>query len=139
MLALLGQMEAIISTFSVRGWGEDAALRFIEVVFDLPEGAASTEAGATIWRENGRTVLPYILMDPPAEIDCARLRDITSPMLIVQGADSHVRFAMMAERVATCAGNAVVTTMAEVNHDGPYRAPDRLGDKIEGFLKAVEE
>lgn len=35
---------------------EDAALRFIEAVFKLPDRGAETEQGQEMWRQNGRTV-----------------------------------------------------------------------------------
>lgn len=120
------------------GRGEDAALRFIEAVFDLPNGGAAGEAGETMWRENGRTVLPYISMEPPLNIDCAEIGNIDTPMLILQGADSFTRFSIMAERVASCAANAMVVTVADANHDGPYRHPATVRNKITGFLSTVE-
>ena len=60
-------------------------------MFELPEGGAEGEEGAEMWRQNGRTVLPYISMDPPAPIDCAALAAIRAPTLVVQGEQSWTR------------------------------------------------
>lgn len=120
------------------GRGEDAALRFIEAVFELPEGGAVGESGEEMWRQNGRTVLPYISMEPPLDVDCSRLASLDAPMLVVQGETSYTRFAIMAERVASCARNALVVTLPNANHDGPYRSSEAFGDMIEGFLAIVE-
>lgn len=86
-------------------------------------------------RADGR---PYLAMDPPTPIDCASLGAITAPTLVVQGAQTFTRFSIMAERVAACVGNGMTVTLPEVNHDGPYRAPDRFGALIEDFLSLTE-
>lgn len=122
------------------GRAEDSALRFIEAVFDLPEGAAASEAepGPTIWRENGRTVAPYLKAPEGETVSCEAAGRIGAPTLIVQGGTTFTRFSMMAERLGQCQPNAVVATLADVNHDGPHRKPLEFGAMIEGFLTAVE-
>lgn len=125
-------------TAAQEGRAEDAALRFIEAVFKLPDGGAVGEEGEEMWRQNGRTVLPYISMDPPAEIDCAALAAIRAPTLVVQGEKSYTRFSIMAERVASCVSNGFVVTLPGANHDGPYRNPEEFGAMIEGFLSLVD-
>lgn len=119
------------------GRAEDAALRFIEVVFQLPEGKAVGESGEQMWRENGRTVMPFISMAPPAMIDCATLGRITAPTLVVQGTETQTRFSIMAEQVAGCVGNGMTLPLAGANHDGPYRQPEAFGAMITGFLSLV--
>lgn len=49
-----------------------AALRFIEAVFRLPPGSASdeSESAVNMWRENGSTVPPYLLMSPGNSLMC---------------------------------------------------------------------
>lgn len=117
---------------------EDAALRFIEAVFELPEGGAETEPAQEMWRQNGRTVAPYLAMDPPPSLDCDALGAITAPTLVVQGAQSFTRFSIMADLVAACVENGMTVMLPEVNHGGPYRAPDKFSAVIEGFLSIVE-
>lgn len=117
---------------------EDAALRFIEAVFELPEGGAEGEAGEQMWRQNGRTVVPYLAMDAPAPIDCEALGEITAPTLVVQGAESFTRFSIMAERIGSCVANGLVVTLPNANHDGPYRRPAEFGAMIESFLALVD-
>lgn len=116
---------------------EDAALRFIEAVFQLPEGGAVGMSGEQMWRENGRTVLPYISMEPPAMIDCAMLGQIAAPTLVVQGTDTHTRFSIMAEQVSGCVANGMILPLASANHDGPYSQPQAFGAMITGFLSLV--
>ncbi len=125
-------------TAAQEGRAEDAALRFIETVFKLPDGGAVGEEGEEMWRQNGRTVLPYISMDPPAEIDCAALAAIRSPTLIVQGEQTYTRFSIMAERVASCVSNGFVVTLSGANHDGPYRYSEEFGTMIEALLSLVD-
>lgn len=116
---------------------EDAALRFIEAVFQMPEGTAVGEAGEEMWRDNGRTVAPWLAMDP-LPVDCGTLSRLTVPTLVVQGADAFTRSSMQAERVASCVANGMVVTMPDVNHDGPYRAGEEFAALIESFLSLVE-
>ncbi len=123
---------------SQEGRAEDAALRFIEAVFELPSGGAVGESGEMIWRENGHTVAPYLAMDPPAALDCASLNVIGAPTLVVQGANSYTRFSIMAERLAACVANGLVVTLQDANHDGPYRRPEAFTGLIENFLDLLE-
>ena len=125
-------------TAAQEGRGEDAALRFIEAVFELPEGGAEREAGEEMWRQNGRTVAPYLAMDPPPPIDCSTLHKVTAPTLVVQGAESFTRFSIMAERIRSCVANGLVLTLPDATHDGPYRSPEAFGAMIRGFLSLVD-
>ena len=119
---------------------EDSALRFLDAVFDLPEGAADDEPEPwpTIWRDNGRTVPPYLASPEGESVSCAALADVRVPTLVVQGGRSFTRYSMMAERVADCQPNAVIVTLAGVNHDGPYRKPEEFGEMIERFVALIE-
>ncbi|MEZ5478886.1 MAG: alpha/beta hydrolase [Thiolinea sp.] len=118
---------------------EDAALRFIEAVFELEPGKAVGEAGEPMWRDNGRTVPPYLAMKPPAALDCQDLGKLAVPTLVVQGAESFTRFSMMAEEVAHCVANGLLVTMAGVNHDGPYRQPEKLAGLIKSFAALFDQ
>lgn len=117
---------------------EAAALRFIEAVFELPQGGAESEPGARMWRQNGRTVAPYLAMELPAAVDCATLGALRTPTLVVQGARSYARFSIMAERLGSCLANALTVTLPEVNHDGPYREPEAFASVIESFLSLLD-
>ena len=115
---------------------EDASLRFIEAVFDLSDGAADSEPDQwrAVWRQNGRTI-PLYLDAPAGDVaTCADLATVRVPTLIVKGAASTVYDVMMAERTAGCAGNAVVASLPDANHDGPYRQPQRFAAMIDSFL-----
>lgn len=125
-------------TAAQEGRREDAALRFIEAVFELPEGGAVGEPGEEMWRQNGRTVLPYISMAPPAKIDCTSLAELRVPTLVVQGEQSYTRFSIMAERVASCVSNGFVVTLPGANHGGPYRKAAAFGTMIEAFLSLID-
>jgi pimeloyl-ACP methyl ester carboxylesterase len=119
---------------------EDAALRFVEAVFRMPEGAAvnEPEPWPTYWRENGRTIPPFIAAHPGAAISCEHLRAIDVPTLVVQGENTHTRYSMMAENLSRCQANALLVTMPAVTHDGPYRKPDEFAALIENFLALVD-
>lgn len=119
---------------------EDASLRFLEGVFQMAQGGANTEPEAmrTMWRENGRTIPPYLSAPSGDTATCADLGVIRAPTLVIRGSDSMVYDVMMAERLAACQPNAVVVTMDGVNHDGPYRKPSEFADMIDDFLDLVE-
>lgn len=119
---------------------ENAALRFLEAVFKLPEGTAvnEPEPWPTYWRENGRTIPPFIAMHPGAPISCEELSALQVPTLIVQGQNTYARYSMMAENLARCQGNTLLVTMPGVNHDGPYRKPEEFAALIENFLALVD-
>ncbi|WP_181164698.1 alpha/beta fold hydrolase [Amaricoccus solimangrovi] len=118
---------------------EEAALRFIEAVFRMPEGAAENEPEPfpAYWRENGRTLPFFVAMEPGPAISCADLGALRVPTLIVVGTDTLVSFAMEAEQLARCSGNALLTRMEDVTHDGPYRRPDRFAELILAFRAIV--
>lgn len=117
------------------GDAEAAALRFIEAVFRMPQGSAEAEAEPfpTYWRENGRTLPPFVAMAPGAPLACEELGRLMVPTLIVVGTETLVQFAMESERLAQCAGNALVVRMEGVSHDGPYKRPERFADLVLGF------
>lgn len=118
---------------------ENAALRFLEAVFKLPEGTADTEPEPwpTRWRENGRTIPPFLAMAPGAPIACEELGALKIPTLVVQGQNTYARYSMIAEQLASCQANALLITMPGVNHDGPYRKPNEFAALIETFLALV--
>lgn len=119
---------------------EDAALRFIEAVFKMPEGDAGKEPEPwpSYWRENGRTIPPFLAMASGAPISCEQLGALTVPTLVVQGKNTYTRYAMMAENLAACQANAMLVTLPGANHDGPYRKPEEFTALIKNFLALVE-
>lgn len=119
---------------------EDAALGFIEAVFQMQAGTAKDEPGPwpTYWRDNART-LPLLVGRKQLEpLACHELQPVDVPTLIVQGENAYVQDSMVAERLAECLGNGLVVTMPGVNHDGPYRNPAAFAEMIEGFLDLVD-
>jgi pimeloyl-ACP methyl ester carboxylesterase len=108
--------------------------------FRRPEDAAASEPEPwpTYWRENGRTIPPFIAAHPGAAISCEQLRAIDVPALVVQGENTHKRFSMMAENLSRCQANALLVTMPAVTHDGPYRKPDEFAALIENYLALVD-
>lgn len=119
---------------------EDAALGFIEAVFDLPQGGAAQEPPEwqAVWRENGRTIPPYLNADPGEIVSCEDLSAVPIPSMIVNGSNGPAFYAMMAAAAAGCLPNAILVGMEGVNHDGPYRQPDRFGELIEQFVAVIE-
>ena len=120
---------------------EEAALRFIDAVFMLPSGGADTEPEAmkAVWQENSHT-LPDYLSAPVGNIaTCKILSEVNVPALVVKGSQGHTYDAMMAERLAQCLPEAVVSTVKGVNHDGPYRNPKKFAEKINQFLDLVTD
>ncbi|WP_172329209.1 alpha/beta fold hydrolase [Mangrovicoccus sp. HB161399] len=119
---------------------EDASLRFIEAVFALGEGGAEAEPEEwrNVWRENGRTIPPFLSAPAGDTATCADLSAVRVPILVVRGAQSTVYDVMMAERLAACAANALVLAMPDSNHDGPYRHPDLFAAMIGSFLDLAE-
>ena len=100
----------------------------------MPEGGAIGEPGEQMWRDNGKTVMPYLSMAPPAALDCASLASIRAPQLVVQGANTDTRFAIMAGSVASCVANGLLVELPDANHDGPYRRASEFGSLIGHFL-----
>lgn len=119
---------------------EDAALRFIEAVFKLPQGAAGEEPEPwpTYWRENGRTIPPYLAMAPGAPLSCEDLGVLRMPTLVVQGENTYARYSMISERLAGCQANALLVTLPGVNHNGPYRKPEEFGTLIRSFVALTD-
>jgi len=107
-------------------------------VFELKDGGAVGEAGEQVWRENGRAVGPYLAMKGTEPVDCRTRGKIRVPTLVVQGADSFTRFSMMAESVGNCVANGLTLTMPGVNHDGPYRQPEKFAFLIRSFIALTE-
>ena len=100
---------------------EDSALRFLDAVFELPDGAADDEPepGPTIWRDSGRTV-PLMLAAPQGEsVSCADLGGLQVPTPVVRGEPSQAPHPVMAESLADRRSNAVPVTLAGVQPRWP--------------------
>lgn len=123
------------------GRTEDSALRFLDAVFDLPEGSAENEPAPwpTIWRDNGRTVPPYLKAPAGKIVTCELVATLRVPTLIVQGAKTFTRYSMMAEQLGLCQPNTVVMTLADVNHDGPYRKPQEFAAMVIDFISLASD
>ncbi|MEP3329311.1 alpha/beta hydrolase [Sedimentitalea sp.] len=117
---------------------EGAAMRFMEGAFLMPLGSASTSVDpwSEIWRDNSRTIPAYGAMTP-FPISCTDLTHINAPTLVVQGSETHIDTAMMADQVANCLGNAFTIRVSGANHGIPMRAPAQFARKISGFLKTT--
>ncbi len=117
---------------------EAAAMRFMEGVFIMaPETAANSIAPwPEIWRDNSRTIPAFGSM-VPLPIRCEELKSIDAPTLVVQGSESHVDTAMMADRVTDCLGNALTVHVPGANHGIPMRSPQRMADIVAGFLSVL--
>lgn len=120
---------------------EAAALRFIESVFRMPEGTAGNEADpfSTYWQENGRTLPAFVRMAPGDPLPCADLGRLMVPTLVVVGTETFVEYALMADYLVTCSGNALLVRMEGVTHDGPYLRPERFAELILGFRSLVND
>lgn len=135
--ATLGPLIAALEA----GEMEAAALRVIESVFRMPEGSADNEPEPfpTYWKENGRTLPIYNGMAPGAPISCEDLGQLKIPTLVVLGTETLVQWAMIAERLVDCSGNALLARMEGVTHDGPYKRPERFADLVLGFRALANE
>lgn len=137
MFARFGPAMAAVE----EGRNDDAALRFLETVFRMPEGAAEDEPEKwqAMWRENGRTIPPFMAMKTPEEsVTCEKLQTLSVPTLVAMGSETYTRYAMMAEQIARCQPNALLVTMEGVGHDGPYRRQEEFQASIGAFLSLVE-
>ena len=140
--ALMEKMRTTIApavAFAKTGDLEAAALRFMEGAFLMPVGSASTagDPWPEIWRDNSRTVPAYGAMKS-LPMTCADLAAVNAPTLVVQGAETHVDTAMMADHVAECLGNAFTMRVPDANHGIPMRKPEHLARIISGFLDIVD-
>lgn len=120
---------------------ETAALRFIEAVFRMPEGAAENEPEPfpTYWRENGRTLPAFVSMAPGEPLPCQDLGRLTVPTLVVVGTETMMEYALMADYLTACSGNALLVRMEGATHDGPYLRPERFADLILGFRSLIND
>lgn len=128
-------MFAPAVSFAKKGDLEGAAMRFMEGAFLMRVGSAPTAADPwpAIWRANSRTIPAYGAM-APLPVTCADLADIDAPSLIVQGAETHIDTAMMADQITDCMGNALTIRVSGANHGLPMRAPEHLARVISGFM-----
>ena len=119
---------------------EDAAIAFIEAVFRMPEGAAAEEpeAASAMWRANARTIPFLLALEPPPALSCDDLRAFRVPTLVVAGEHTQTRFAMIAEHLAACQGNALLLEMPGVGHEAPHTRPEALAETIEAFFDLIE-
>ncbi|WP_172332261.1 alpha/beta fold hydrolase [Mangrovicoccus sp. HB161399] len=117
---------------------DGAALRFIEGVFQMPEGSAAEAKmpWPTIWRNNSRTIPAYGAM-APLPVGCEDLGAITAPTIIVEGGDSHIDTVMMADRVSECLDNALTLIVPGANHGIPMRSPERFAEMISDVLNLL--
>lgn len=119
---------------------EDAGLRFLEAVFQLPHGGASElpEAEQEMFRQNGRTVPGYFALRRTA-LTCNDLARIKTPTMVVHGGMTDIFFEMIAEEMTRCQPNALRLSIEGTNHDGVYRKPDVFERMLDCFLDLVEQ
>lgn len=136
--ALFGRFGA--TGIAVReGRLEDASLRFLEAVYDLPEGASADfpESTRQMLRENGRTLPGYFGLSRKA-VGCDDLAGLKMPTLVVHGGATDVFFEMIAEEMARCQPNALRLSIDGTNHDGLYRKPETFATMLTSFLSMIE-
>lgn len=116
----------------------EGAFRFIEAVFDLPEGGAQTYSSASIdmWKRNARTIIPNFSTDDPPEISCDQLQEVKTPTLILIGNQTYDDFSMQGSEHAKCLGNATLQVLENVNHNGPIKDPETFSTSVMNFLRA---
>lgn len=118
---------------------EGAAMRFMEGVFMMPAGDAqkAQHPWPDIWRTNSRTIPAYGAMDK-LPVTCSDLSTIKAPTLVIQGGDTHVDTAMMADFVTDCLGNAFTKRIPNSNHGFPMRSPEHFAQILSGFLSILD-
>lgn len=134
--------QVILPAASIAKQGdlEKAAFRFIEGVFKLtPEQVAGAQSPwPDIWRDNSRTIPAYGAMQP-VPVHCDDLNRITAPTLILQGGNTHIDTAMMADKISDCLRNAVALTLGGKNHGFPYSDPQDFAQIIHNFVSLIED
>lgn len=119
---------------------EAAAMRFMEGVFIMEPGTAANAIAPwpEIWHENSQTIPAFGSM-LPLPLRCEELESIRAPTLVIQGSESHLDTAMMADRVTDCLGNALTVHVPGANHGIPMRSPQRMADIVAGFLSVLNQ
>ena len=133
------QQMSPVSAALRQGDNSSAALRFIEVVYRMPENSAESTiqtSTLTMIRENGRTVNPFFKMKAIDPLICDDLKEIDIPHLIVDGENTHVWFAMATEQMDKCLASSKNITMEGVNHDGIMRKPKIFVELIRDFTSS---
>lgn len=127
-------------TLLEKGQNEEAAMSFIDVVFQLPAGGAYSESddSKAIWMENSDTLPSYLSADAGNIATCESLGNLNIPSLIVTGETGFVYDAMMSDKLAQCLTNSKQVTLSEANHDGPYRKPEDFTNMIINFLDRID-
>lgn len=120
-----------------QGDAETAALRFVEVVFKWPEGAAEAEPESwqEIWKLNGRTLPVQFAAPPGQQISCDDLAELQIPTLVIAGSETYERYSLMAEGLADCLPDAELQMFDGFGHDGPYSAPAELAADLIEFVQ----
>ena len=130
-----GQMFGPAVTASKAGDQLGATLRLIEEVFQLPPGEAARqpEQWQAMWRDNARTMPPF-LSAPPPTASCDTLKGVSSPTLVLVGAETKAFFPVIAERVRECIPGAERAVLSGVNHDAPVRDPAGFAAAVSRFV-----
>lgn len=134
------QFDGMQDVFALLGDknSEQAGLRFLEIVWDLPKGQGNkvaTPAVRQMLGDNARTIPPMMRAMPHFTTTCEVLARLQTPTLILKGEQSKPFFAMYAEYQGRCQANAVVATVSGVNHNGPAVAVQALTDQALAFYK----
>lgn len=117
-----------------------AALRFLEVVYKMPENTAEhvlNENFLSMIRHNGRAVGPYFKMETIEPLTCSDMQDVSLPHLIVEGENTHVWFSMAAEQMHRCLSSSTIKTMEAVNHNGIARKPEEFVNLVRNFISSL--
>ena len=124
-----------------KGAEAEAVRRLIEAVFQLDTGTADgfPEEAQSMWDENARTLVPFLeASSAVAPITCEDLSGLEMPTLVMQGSDTYVLDAMMADEVARCQPNTSTMVLPGANHGGPALQPEAFIDAVLSFVGSVE-
>lgn len=87
-----------------------------------------------ILNDNART-LPLVLVSPPMpEFNCASLKTIKAPALVLTGADSPRHFSLTNERVVACLPGSRAAVIPEAGHVMSYDNPRAFNEMVLAFI-----
>ena len=86
-----------------------------------------------MWRDNARTMLPFLAAPPPAA-SCDTLKGVSKPTLVLIGSETKSFFPVIAERVRECIPGAERVVLRGVNHDAPVKDPAGFSAAVSRFV-----
>jgi pimeloyl-ACP methyl ester carboxylesterase len=90
-----------------------------------------------VFLQNTHTMLPDLNAEPAEPLTRAELEEVSCPVLIVRGEQTHAQYRIMADAAQALVRDGSSVELMGLGHGGPVQAPALVADTILEFVASV--